>query len=293
MKQNEKYRVDALESRTPHYVRIYRELKRAIDDGSLKPGQRLETQRVLAQSFGVTVMTVRQALQLLEQEGLVVAQHGSGTFIAPRRVSYEMGNLRSLAQEITQQGLELTTRVLRRELVVPHPRIAELLGTSTEEPVFVIERLRLVDRRPLVLQSSHLQPWLGEVLVNTDLTHVSLYDHLTRVAGLEISRAQETLQATNLTASEAALLDEDAHTAALLSERITYSGAGEAIIHDRALMVGSRLAVTADRYTSDITVGYRLRLDDEGADGRDRLLGETGNSRPIVDTVLTRKRGKA
>jgi GntR family transcriptional regulator len=251
----------AIETRTPHYLRIYRELKRRIEAGSLRSGERLETQRALAQAFGVTVMTVRQALQLLEQEGLVVAQQGSGTFVAPKRVSYDMANLRSLAQEISEQGLPLTTRVLRHEFVSPHPRVVELLGLGPGEAVYLIERLRLIDGEPVVLQDSQLQPWLGETLADTDLTRVSLYDHLTDMLGIEIARAHETLRATSLKAAEASLLGEEPGAAALLSERLTYSGGGDVIIHDRALMAGDRLAVSADRFPSDISVGYRLRLD--------------------------------
>src|SRR4051794_41078073 len=112
--------------------------------GGLASDERLPTQRELAQSYGVTVMTVRQALQLLEQEELVVMRHGLGTFVAPPRVHYAMGNLRSLAQEVRAQGLELRTRVIRQGPAEPHPRVAELLQIEPGEPVYVIERLRSV-----------------------------------------------------------------------------------------------------------------------------------------------------
>ena len=83
--------MDTFERRTPHYLRIYRDLKEKISAGTFAPGERLPAQRDLAESHGVTVMTVRQALQLLEQEELVVSRHGLGTFVAPQRMRYEVG----------------------------------------------------------------------------------------------------------------------------------------------------------------------------------------------------------
>src|SRR5207253_10884748 len=116
-----------------------------------------------------TVMTVRQALQLLEHEELVVLRHGLGTFVAPKRISYGMGNLRSLAQEVTAQGLELKTRVLRRDPVQPHPHVAEPLRTEQGSRLHAVERLRFVGREPIVYQYSQLQPWLGDALEGVDL----------------------------------------------------------------------------------------------------------------------------
>src|SRR5438105_1215149 len=171
--------MDAFERRTPHYLRIYRDLRDKIGRGSIAPGERLPTQRDLAANFGVTVMTVRQALQLLEQEELVTMKHGLGTFVAPQRLRYAMGNLRSLAQEVAAQGLELRTRVLNRSLVEPHPRVAEQLRLEAGEPAYLIERLRFVGSEPLQFQRSHLQPWLAEAFDTVELADVSLYDYLT------------------------------------------------------------------------------------------------------------------
>jgi GntR family transcriptional regulator len=255
--------LDALERRTPHYLRIYRDLKSQIAEGVFVPNERLPTQRELATSHGVTVMTVRQALQLLEQEELVLMRHGLGTFVAPQRIQYAMGNLRSFAQEVTDQGLELKTRVLRRELVEPHPHVAELLQIQPGEPVFSIERLRFVGPEPVVCQHSQLQPWLGEVLEHVDLTDISLYDYLQNELRIELAHAQERIHAIALAAHEATLLEVEPGEAALLSERLTFSAAGAPIMFDRAFLPGDRVSVSTKRFVSDVTVWYELRLAEE------------------------------
>ena len=254
---------DAFARRTPHYLRIYRDLRDQIAKGSLAPGDQLPAQRDLAESFGVTVMTVRQALQLLEQEELVVVKHGSGSFVAPKRIRYAMGNLRSFAQEVQAQGFELKTRVLRQELVDPHPRVAELLKIHAGEPVYAIERLRAVGNQPVVYQDSQLQPWLGEALGEIDLSGVSLYDYLQQELRVEIASAQEWIHAIQLGPREATLLEADPGAPALLSERLTFSGSGEPMIFDRAFMPGDRVSMATQRAVSDLTVGYQVRLAEE------------------------------
>jgi GntR family transcriptional regulator len=255
--------MDAFERRTPHYLRIYRDLKDKIAAGELAPADRLPTQRELAREHGVTVMTVRQALQLLEQEELVVMRHGLGTFVAPARIRYAMGNLRSLAQEVTAQGLELKTTVIRRGLDDPHPRVAELLQLEPGEPVYAVERLRFVGSEPIVYQYSQLRPWLRDALDGADLSDVSLYDYLQDELDVEIAHAQEWIRAVALAPHEAGLLQEETGAAALLSERLTLSAAGEPILFDRAYLAGDRVSMATERYVSDVTVGYQVRLAEE------------------------------
>lgn len=255
--------MDVLERRTPHYLRIYRDLKDGITKGKLVPDARLPGQRELAQKYGVTVMTVRHALQLLEQEEKVVMRHGLGTFVAPRRIEYAMGNLRSFAQTVTDQGLELRTQVVLRELVEPHPHVAELLQLESGEPVYAIERLRFVGTEPIVYQHSQLQPWLGEALDAVDLSDLSLYDYLQRDLQIQVTRAKEDIHAVALVARDAALLEQEPGAPALLSERLTFAASGEPIIFDRALMPGDRVSMSTERFVSDMTLGYEVRLGEE------------------------------
>jgi GntR family transcriptional regulator len=255
--------VDAFERRTPHYLRIYRDLKAKIAAGELAASDRLPTQRELAERHGVTVMTVRQALQLLEQEELVVMRHGLGTYVAPPRVRYAMGNLRSLAQEVAAQGLDLKTRVLTRGLVEPHPHVADLLGTDPGDLVYAIERLRFVGARPIVYQHSHLRAWLGEALADADLSDVSLYDYLHDELRIEIGHAHEWIRAVPLSPREASLLEEEAGTATLMSERLTFSETSEPLLFDRAYMPGDRVSIATERYVSDVTVGYHVQVPEE------------------------------
>ena len=86
-----------MKGRGPRYHRIAEALRERIREGALRPGARLDNQRRLARSFGVTLMTLRQALELLEREPLVTRRHGLGTFVAAPSIDYDILQLRALA----------------------------------------------------------------------------------------------------------------------------------------------------------------------------------------------------
>jgi GntR family transcriptional regulator len=258
--------MDALELRAPHYLRIYRDLRQRIDGGEWEPGTKLPAQRELSRRFGVAVMTVRQALQLLEREGLVQFRHGSGTYVAAPPVAFELGRLRSLAQEMAAQGHTLATRVLSSSFGGPDPRVNELLALDGARTAFVLERLRLVDGHPAVYQRSHLPVRVGRAVAKADLTTRSLYDFLTQSLGLEVTHAVETLRPVILAAREAELLGEPQGAPAILSERLTFTTGDEPLIFDEAYMPGDRVVISADRYTNDLTMRYSVFGKEAGAD---------------------------
>jgi GntR family transcriptional regulator len=250
---------DAVEARTPQYLKIYRELKRQIDAGELGPGAQLPPQRVLSQRFAVTLMTLRQALALLDREGLVESRQGRGTYVARPRVSYELRSLRSLAQELAAQGAPLATRVLELVPTAPSPRAAELLEVARREKVVTLERLRLVDGTPIVFQRSQLPLWIGRELDADALSRGSLYDFVEQRLGVRVVRAREVIHPVTLAASEARLLQVEESAPSILSERVTYTDGNRPIIYDEAFMPGDRIVIAAERYSSDLTVGYELQ----------------------------------
>src|SRR2546430_6668118 len=79
---------------------------------SLRPGARLDNQRRLATSFGVTLMTLRQALELLEREHLISRRHGLGTFVAAPSIDYDILQLRRFAGDLSAKGERVATRLL-------------------------------------------------------------------------------------------------------------------------------------------------------------------------------------
>src|SRR6266545_2139714 len=110
--------------RVPRYHRIAETLRERIRGGALAPGARLDNQRELAKSFAVTLMTLRQALELLEREHLITRRHGLGTFVAAPSIDYDILQLRRFAGDLSAKGEHVATRLLgARFAAPPGPRV--------------------------------------------------------------------------------------------------------------------------------------------------------------------------
>ena len=101
----------------------------------------LPAQRELAGEFGVSIMTLRQALQLLAEDGLIDTRHGSGTFVAAR-YAYHLGHLRSFAADLAGQGAEISTRLLAADTIGRPSRSGP--GSAGPGRALLLRRLRLV-----------------------------------------------------------------------------------------------------------------------------------------------------
>src|SRR5438270_1379667 len=146
----------AFHSRVPRYHRIAEALRERIRVGELPSGARLDNQRQLAKSFGVTLMTLRQALELLEREHLITRRHGLGTFVAAPPVDYDILQLRRFAGDLSAKGEHVATRLLGTRFAAADRRVAEAPRPAGPPRVLVPERPRLVAEHPTRPQRSFL-----------------------------------------------------------------------------------------------------------------------------------------
>src|SRR5437870_7400666 len=233
-----------LQSRVPRYHRIAEVLRERIRVGELPSGARLDNQRQLAKSFGVTLMTLRQALELLEREHLITRRHGLGTFVAAPSIDYDILQLRRFAGDLSAKGEHVATRLLGTRFAAPDRRVAEALRLSGRPRVLVLERLRLVDAHPMSLQRSFLPAPLGDEVVRADLALTPLHQVLEFKLGVVITRASETVSAVRLGRREARDLGWRTGEIAFESERVSYDAGGAPVVFDRAFIPGARLRST-------------------------------------------------
>jgi GntR family transcriptional regulator len=235
-----------LTTRIPRYQQIAETLRRRIRRGRLAAGDRLDTQRRLAAEFGVTLMTVRQALDGLEREGLIARRHGLGTFVAAPSVDYDILHVQSLAGAFGLRGAEVTTRFLRRHWVAADRGVADALGGRRGERVLVLERLRLLGVHPISYQASFLPPALGEEVAQADLGTTPLRQVLSFKLGVEIASARETVSAVGLEAGAARELGCRPGRPSFRSDRVSLDAAGRPVVYDRVFIPGDRFRITRE-----------------------------------------------
>src|SRR3989449_3368870 len=184
--------------RVPRYHRIAETLRERIRGGALAPGARLDNQGERAKRCAVTLVTLRQALELLERAHLITRRHGLGTFVAAPSIDYDILQLRRFAGDLSAKGEHVATRLLGARFAAPDGRVGEARRLPAGARVFALERLRLVDDHPMSLQRSFLPPLIGDEVVRADLARTPLHQVLEFKLGVVIVRAHETVSAVRL-----------------------------------------------------------------------------------------------
>jgi GntR family transcriptional regulator len=237
------------------YRAIATDLAAKIRAGQYAPGEALPAQRELSASYGVTLMTLRQALRQLSDDGLVVQQPGRGTFVAPPHLAYQLGSLQSLADNLRKQGHEVRTGVLARSVRRAPARVATQLRIPPGDTALRLERLREFAGRPAIHQVSWVrQPHAGQI-ADRDFTGVSLYRALAD-AGVVVARATETIRPGLLAPAMAHHLKEPAGSPVFVSDRITYTLDATAVVADRATILGSMMQIQTERAATGLSLSW-------------------------------------
>lgn len=207
---------------TPAYLQLYRELQRAIEDGSLRAGQALPSERELARDLSLSRVTIRRAFEELERRGLVEKRHGSGTYIRGHPLEQVLDRVLGFTDEARALGFQPSARLLEAGIVRADADVALALQVERETPVLQLVRLRSADGVPLAVQAAHLAPHVAGLSVAGLESNGSLYRSLAVQFGIRPARARQTVAARLPSVAECTLL-RIARTVPLLDlERTTF-----------------------------------------------------------------------
>ena len=209
-------------SGTPVYLQIAEGIREVLKRGLLAPGAALPPERVLCEQYGVSRMTLRQAFELLDREGLIETQRGRGTFVSPKRLAKQQQEMRSFTEEIRARGGAPSTRMVSFERCQPRPEVRELFGDCAE--IYRIQRVRCRDGEPLALETVEIPCQLCPNLDRFDLANHSLYKILEENYGLTLTHCVEEISAARPEPLHKQLLGRPAPAAVLVIKRKTYSG---------------------------------------------------------------------
>lgn len=185
-----------LNGATPLYIQIKDLLQDEIASGRITIGARLPSERELSEAYGVSRMTARQALQLLQQNGYTRRQVGKGTYASRPGIDQELRELTSFTQDMTQRGLQANNRVLVAEVRRADAEIASQLQVVAGAEVVVLRRVRSADSNPIALETAHLkQELVPGLLEKHDFAVESLYRVLQECYGLHLMWASQVIGA--------------------------------------------------------------------------------------------------
>lgn len=205
--------------REPKYYVVKRHLLELI--GSMPPGSLVPTERVLTVELGTSRTTVRQALSELVGEGRLVRRQGSGTYVAEPKISWPL-QMTSFTEQAAAAGYAATTELLDAGRRRASEEVAARLGIKPGAPVYLVERLRLVDGAAMAVETSHLSASRFPGLVGKLRRASSLYRVLTEEYGVTPVVADETIETAAASPREADLLDTDTGAPMLVLSRHSF-----------------------------------------------------------------------
>ena len=199
-------------------------------DHEYRPGDMIPSERELSERYGLSYTTVRLALQELERLGLVVRQHGRGTFVADR--SAQTTNLMqsySFTEQMRALGREPETTILEFCEMEADKNLAEHMNLHIGDRVFKLKRLRSADNMPMMVERTYLPVRKFLSLKRPMLEHRALYDVIEQDYHEKIRVAEEEFFASIARPADAHLLDIGEGSPVLDLVRTTYDVGNEIV----------------------------------------------------------------
>jgi len=221
----------------PLYLQIREYLGEKIFSGELAPDSRLPSERELSRELEISRMTVRRAITELVNEGLLTRRHGSGTYVAKPRVSYEARELVSYTQALRSRGIAVGSQLLEFGQVAASRRLAERLEVDVGRPLYHVARLRLANRIPSILERSFLPCERTPHLEEYDLERTSIHDVLTSGYGMRVQRVAQIIEAVTASDTIAEQLRvEEGFPLLMVTRTIHREGDGKPVVYSQDLL---------------------------------------------------------
>lgn len=208
----------------PLYRQLAAQLRAVIEGGWPGPNKNLPSERELAARFNMSRDTVRKALKLLEEHGVLYVDQGRGTFVAPASVRQMSRFLDSFSADARKRGVQSGQIILSLEQVPANMAVAGLLSIEPSQTITRLQRIRTIDGAPVGLHDAYLNLPDGASFSRADLEKTgSLYTLMTDRFGITPAEGLESLGAVSASVEEAAHLNVAAGAPLLMCERITLS----------------------------------------------------------------------
>jgi len=231
-------------SPVPLYFQVAQQIERAITEGDLAPGDRLDNEISLAEQFGLSRPTMRRAIQELVDKGLLVRKRGVGTQVVHGQVTRPV-ELTSLFDDLTHHHQTPTTKVLINEIIEAPDEVGARLSIAQGSPVLHLRRLRFAHGEALAIMENYLPEDLIP-LGEADLNTRGLYQ-LMRSRGVNIRVAKQRIGARTGTPEECTLLGERKGSPVLTMERAAHDDSGRPV-------EWGRHAYRASQYSFEVTL---------------------------------------
>ncbi|MFA5670541.1 MAG: GntR family transcriptional regulator [Balneolaceae bacterium] len=231
----------------PRYEQIADQLRSEINDQRFEPGDKLPSEKRLCEYFDVSRVTVRQALQNLEQQGLIFRKQGLGSFVSKQKLNQPLVHLTDFSEDMKRAGHESTSKLISLKKVAAIAEVNEVLELPNDSALIQVDRVRLANNKPIAVDVTWLPPGYGQLLFDENLTTQTIYQILEEKYDIPITGGRYKITATVA----------DAYLAEHLEVNI-----GDAVLEiDRcSKTIGDKKIYFQKRYNNPEFIAYELVL---------------------------------
>lgn len=228
----------------PIYYQLESFIKNQIEAGFILPGETIPSEREYAESYGISRMTVRQAINSLVNDGLLYRKKGSGTFVSEKKIEQPLQGLTSFTEDMKKRGMTPTSKLIHFEVIPANRFIANELKISEYAPVYEIKRIRLADGEPMALETNYLSANLVKGLTEEEV-NASIYSYVEEKLGLQITHAEQLIESVRASEEHEKLLNIEKDHPMLYIQRNTF-------LHDGTPLELVKSVYRGDRYKFQI-----------------------------------------
>ena len=213
-------------STVPLYTQVKENLRERILDGTYPAHAKLPAESELSTIFGVSRITVRQALSDLQKEGVIFKIPGKGTFVAKPKAFQQLTQLEGFGEAMSRMGYEIYNQVTSHKTIAATPHVAQQLQVPLGAEVVEIKRIRHLNREPVSLEVTYLAQDIGERLAREELATRDIFLILENDYGIPLGRADLQVDAILADDTLAHALRVQQGSAVLRIERLTHRADG-------------------------------------------------------------------
>jgi len=218
-------------SHQPLYLQIKETLKMQILNGEYAPYQRMPSESELMTTFGVSRITVRQALRDLHSEGLIFTSQGKGTFASKPKAMQDVQHLEGFAEAMNPKGYETSSRLLSIREVNPSKDVQEKLELPAKAKAIEVVRIRYLNREPVSVDVSYFPTSIGKSLFARNLER-DIFPMLENELGILLGSAEISLEARSADADTAKHLKTETGSPIMWVQRLTRDSKGKPIDYE-------------------------------------------------------------
>jgi GntR family transcriptional regulator len=225
--------------RTIRYQTIADQVRDRIRSGEYAKGSVLPSEAELGAAYGASRVTIRRALEVLRDEGLVSARQGFGWLVDQEPLRQTLGHLATIESQLAQSGIHPQRRVVEYAFESASPAVLEVLGA---DQVLRVKRVNLADGEPFAVVTVWCPAELGQHLSRADVERSPFYELL----DIPLRGATQTIAADAVTAADARLLGVPTGTPVLRCRRVTTDTTGRPVLLSEHVFAAHRTEFVVD-----------------------------------------------